>query len=48
MKKYMKPMFEVTQFENDEDILKLSSAKFNGTKNSKISGDITYTQLGLQ
>jgi hypothetical protein len=47
MKKYMKPILEVTQFENDEDILKLSSAKINGDNFNKTTS-ITHTQLGLK
>jgi hypothetical protein len=35
MKKYTKPLFEVTSFENDESIMKLSSANFNMSKNNK-------------
>jgi hypothetical protein len=40
-------MLEVTQFENDENILTLSSAKINGDNFSKKT-EITYTQLDLK
>jgi hypothetical protein len=47
LKTYTKPIFEITSFENDESIMKLSSANFNSTRNTS-KNQITYNQLGLE